>query len=126
MDSEFYQQRGEHQSQSRYGSDFFYQQGMSSSKREYNPFDDRYESEQEKMRRKAKRDKWRAENIIREADEMKSNVAKFSRVRERAVIARAIRVSDVLAKSFLSSPMLILIDISAVGCLVGSFAYVFT
>ena len=127
----YYQHSGE-DNQNQRKRDFFYRQQMKNNYNYYNrrresdpnPFDDRYASDQEKMKRKMRREKWRQEDVFRAKDDMKTNVEKFARVRDRAVFARAIRVSDILAKSFLSSPTLILVDLSAVG-VIGTCVYAF-
>ena len=92
---------------------------------ERNPFSEHGMSEAEKRRRKARRERWRDENVMKERDAARGNAERFHRLKERAIFARAIRVAEVLSKKGMTSPYLLLVDLGAVAGIVGTSCMMF-
>jgi len=93
---------------------------------ERNPFSDAGATAAERQRRQRRRERYAHENIIKEKDYAKGNSERFLRTKERAVLARAIRVSETLSKiTVLNSPLLFIADAGALALLAGTAMYIF-
>ena len=93
---------------------------------EHNPFDDARATAAERQRRQRRRERYTEEYVIKEKEYAKGNSERFLRTKQRAVLARAIRVSEVLSRSvFLNSPYLFVADAGALALLVGTATYLF-
>lgn len=87
---------------------------------ERNPFADHGVSESERRRRKARRQRWRDERVMKERDAVRGNVERFLRTKERARFARATRVAEAISRSGIASPYLLVVDFMSLGVIAGS------